>query len=244
VQASVLTENNSEVYLQIAEWADGEPLPYDVSFPSFNGVSANFIFTPSSINTTFIQMQIVYPYSDTLPLTQQINLWIDSVNITCQTPKLYASNAERLFSPAENQSVTILGYNKLNPTKTVLTVNASEPFVIATSQALDMSWTASFAGQQAKPVPLYLGSSGFYVNSTGQFDVTIEYSMQNWFYYLSAISIITLVICGLYLVYSYLHVAKPLGGLSFLKKNNLNFHRLLGYRCFRLYSHKEMVRER
>ena len=84
--------------------------------------------------------------------------------------------------------------------KTVVTVNATEPFVLVTSQAIDNFWVAYVNGEQIKPTSLYLGLQGFSINKTGQFDVTIEYEPQLWFYYASAISISAMaVICALYM---------------------------------------------
>ncbi len=104
----------------------------------------------------------------------------------------------------ESQSATILNYQTISPTEITATVNASQPFILATSQALDRSWVAYVNGVGIKPIPLYLGLSGFMINKTGQFDVTIEYEPQLWFYYCSAISVSTLILCLLYLILPYL----------------------------------------
>ncbi len=91
----------------------------------------------------------------------------------------------------------------INPTKIIATVNATEPFVLATSYVLDDSWVAIVNDQQIKPSPLYLGFAGFQINQTGQFDVIIEYKPQTWFIYASAISIASVgVIFAIYLYVS------------------------------------------
>ena len=90
-------------------------------------------------------------------------------------------------------------FKNINPTKIIATVNATKPFVLATSYVLDDSWVAIVNGQQIKPSPLYLGFVGFQINQTGQFDVTIDYKPQSWFTYASAISIasVGVIICNL-----------------------------------------------
>jgi hypothetical protein len=196
--------------LKIFEYGGNEESISNNSFQILTDNTAiDFTVGPSNISTKFIRLEFYFPA--TSDVSKQGYLWIDTVNVTSQAPMLYASNVEGLFSSAENQSVKILEYQKVNPTKTVLTVNASEPFVIATSQALDGSWVATVNGQKIAPTPLYLGQKGFYVNSTGQFDITIEYTLQSWFYGLATVSIVTLVLGFIYVVYSYISPKKWLG---------------------------------
>lgn len=104
----------------------------------------------------------------------------------------------------ESQSATIVNYQTISPTKITATVNASQPFILATSQALDRSWVAYVNGKKIESMPLYLGLKGFMVNDTGQIDLTIEYEPQLWFYYCSAISVSILILCLSYLILSYL----------------------------------------
>jgi hypothetical protein len=103
----------------------------------------------------------------------------------------------------ENQPATILDYSRSNPTKITAKVNATEPFILAVSEALDSSWTAYVNGKQYKPIPLYLGLKGFSIDQTGLLEVTIEYEPQRWFFYGSIISATTFLACITYLTYSY-----------------------------------------
>jgi hypothetical protein len=82
-------------------------------------------------------------------------------------------------------------------------VNATQPFILALSEALDNSWTAHVNGRQYKPIPLYLGLKGFSIDQTGVLEITIEYEPQRWFLYGSIISAATFLACITYLTYSY-----------------------------------------
>jgi hypothetical protein len=107
---------------------------------------------------------------------------------------------ENVFvNTTQNQTASILQVQENSPMKMVVTVNASEHFILATSQVLDKFWVAYVNGERVKPVSLFLGLQGFPINETGQLAVTIEYEPQLWFYYASAISICsTAVICAFY----------------------------------------------
>ena len=206
VETNVKVDASYEVYLRVAEFgADGVSTGNITS--TFNPLHAentwtivNMTFTPSSLYTKFFEVQILYngytirsedPW-DSIPYK---TILVDNVNVTSQTPVLHSVNADGLFASAEDGSVAVLQYNVVSPMEIVLTVKAAQPFFISTSQALDKSWVATVNGQQIKPSPLYLGLEGFNVTETGTLDVTITYQPQLWFYYCSAISVATLVVC-------------------------------------------------
>ena len=206
IKADLSAQDNYMTFLRIVEYNETSASPdHIVSSKIYNGYSnvsnAEIDYTPSNLDIHNIQIQICFSGTPFLSLQ---SAWIDNVSVTSQTPILSNSNIDNLFANTGNTSVTILKYQKINPTKVVLTVNATHPFVLATSQALDSSWTASFNGQQTKPISLYLGLNGFYIDATGQFEITVEYNMQLWFYDLLIVSTLTFVFCVIYLVYSIL----------------------------------------
>ncbi len=78
------------------------------------------------------------------------------------------------------------------------------------TESYDPLWTAridSINGKPAqetiRPVPLYSVINGFYVNQTGDLDITIEYEPQKWFYAGAAVSVVTLIASIGYLVYDW-----------------------------------------
>ena len=107
---------------------------------------------------------------------------------------------KELYANSPNNP-TISRIQNLSPTKIVVTVNATQPFILVTGQVLDRFWVAYVNGQKVSPTPVYLGLKGFMVNQTGQFDVTIEYEPQIEFNYLLALSGATLLILSVGLVY-------------------------------------------
>jgi hypothetical protein len=206
VQTQFKTSNNiSKVYLTTNEYdVNGNLTTSGPISPIYGGgdwINASLQFTPS-IKTKFVEIQ--FSLINSSSLSEPTDLLIDNVTLTSQTPVLYSKNPDLPFDSADDQPVTMLQYKTLNPTETVLTVNASQPFIIATSQALDKSWIANINGQQIKPSSLYLGLEGFIIDETGLLDVTIQYQPQIWFNYCSTISIVTLIVCAMLLIYLFL----------------------------------------
>jgi hypothetical protein len=129
----------------------------------------------------------IYEYSEAKPFLYAVNPSSINVSYTLQF---------------EDSSAPILNYTIINPTKIVAVINISRPCVLTVSASLDHSWIATFNDKQIKPMPVYSGISGFSVNDTGTFEVTIAYEPQIWFYCFSAISIAAIVFCCTYVAYS------------------------------------------
>jgi hypothetical protein len=104
-----------------------------------------------------------------------------------------------LASPRDNISVT---YEKTNPTKYVLHVNASKPFFLVFSESYHKDWIAYIDGQRV-PNEYHFMANGYanawYINKTGIYTITLEFWPQRLFYIGSAISITTFILCVLYI---------------------------------------------
>lgn len=96
---------------------------------------------------------------------------------------------------------------KISPTHYTVNINASEPFMLSFAESYDPLWVAKTkingTTYEFEPVPLYSVINGFWINQTGNLDITIEYKPQKWFYIGSAISGATLLGCIGYLVYDW-----------------------------------------
>ncbi|HCW07042.1 MAG TPA: hypothetical protein DGG95_06725, partial [Cytophagales bacterium] len=170
----------------------------------------NLSFEPRK-DTKFFKTQIWFDINPQLPThdeNKKIKMYtgylgIDDCVVSQDLPFLDASGFDSLFNKTVQNQIATLSVQDMNPTKITATVNATKPFVLATSYVLDDSWVATVNGQQIKPSPLYLGFVGFQINQTGQFDVLIEYKPQTWFVYASVISIASVgVIFAIYLYIS------------------------------------------
>jgi len=136
--------------------------------------------TPSSMYSQPSDLDVVWIYS-----TQKEN-----------------ETLEEIFTPKENP-VEIIGYQKIDPTKYIVEVNATKPFMLSFAEAHDPLWIAHVNGERIESIPLYSVINGFWINQTGQLEITIEYEPQKWFYYGSIISVTTFLACLTYITYNW-----------------------------------------
>jgi hypothetical protein len=103
---------------------------------------------------------------------------------------------EDVFVPKESPA-HILKYEKINPTKYVVTVNAVKPYVLTFAETFDPLWTVYIDGIRKNNsndnIPLYSIVNGFSINKLGEHTLAIEYEPQRSFYIGIAISLITMV---------------------------------------------------
>ncbi len=134
---------------------------------------------------------------------------------------LYSSNRvgetlDDVFTVNETPAI-VSNYTKRNPTLYKVKVDAQKPFMLSFAESYDPLWYAridkingkAVKSDSIRPVPLYSVINGFWINQTGDLDITIEYEPQKWFYVGAIISITTLLACIGYLVYDWRKSKKP-----------------------------------
>jgi hypothetical protein len=158
----------------------------------------NFKFEPLK-NTDHFRIQLWFETSD---LNYTCSLWVKDIQVIGRNNVLQSTGFDNIFSQeVQNQAAEVLNVQRLNPTKIIVTVNASHPFVLATTEEFDNYWVANVNGQQISPAPLYLGFQGYNINKTGQLQITLEYRPQTWFYSASVISVAAAIILLVLLAY-------------------------------------------
>ncbi|TRZ49441.1 MAG: hypothetical protein D4S01_08570 [Dehalococcoidia bacterium] len=215
----VAGENAHAVHFKIAEYDINKALLSGTRMPgggsgNFTWTQINFDYTPSE-NATYIALQIWHGHETTQPMPNKI--WIDNVKVQgySKDPSeldviwLYSTQnpnetIEDIFTTNEIPA-EIISYQKIDPTKYVVKVNAKAPFMLSFAEAYDPLWIAQVNGQKINSIPLYSVTNGFWINQTGTLEITIEYEPQKWFYYGLAVSLLTLTGCVLYLAKRPLH---------------------------------------
>ncbi len=89
----------------------------------------------------------------------------------------------------------ILSVKEIDQTKFVVEIDVDEPFMLCFSTVYDPEWIASFNGRTVKSVRLFGVVNGFWIDADGRVVVTVEFLPQRWFYYGSAVSLTSLLIC-------------------------------------------------
>ena len=98
----------------------------------------------------------------------------------------------------------VIKYQKINPTKYEIEVNATKPFMLSFAESYDPLWVCYVNGEKIHSIPLYGVINGFYINQTGYLEITIEYEPQRWFNLGCIISLTTLLACTTYLTITHI----------------------------------------
>ncbi|MCW3995882.1 MAG: alpha-(1-_3)-arabinofuranosyltransferase family protein [Candidatus Bathyarchaeota archaeon] len=204
IYAALYARNNSQLIFQVAEYSDQMTLLCNstvsrIDLQDFDNYELDYTFEPTNIRTKYFNIKL---WSQLPHETSQSVLMVNNISITGIASTLNMTGAEHLY-PDDNrtQPTQILHFQNVTPQKTIVTVNTTQPFILATTQQLDRFWVAHIKGQAVKPISLYLGLKGFEVEQTGQFDITIEYQPQTWFEYCSVISAATVLLLCISLLY-------------------------------------------
>ena len=147
------------------------------------------------MGTKAIEYPVVIPPNQQAII--QINHIVDS-NVTFQSLDLSSLSSDQVKS----DKTPVVTFQKLDSTKYQVSItNATTPFFIVFSESYHANWVAHYDGQKI-PQEYHFISNGYanawYINKTGTFTITIDFSTQNLFYAGSAISVTTLIICALY----------------------------------------------
>ncbi|MEM4474504.1 MAG: hypothetical protein QXY75_05965 [Candidatus Bathyarchaeia archaeon] len=123
--------------------------------------------------------------------------WFDDISIL----KLNPDSINKL---ALRKSAEVISYQKIDQTKCIVKVNATEPFMLSFAESYDPLWFAYVNGERIQSIPLYGVINGFWINQTGLLEISIVYEPQKWFYMGSIISVSTLIACITYLIYDWI----------------------------------------
>ena len=106
-----------------------------------------------------------------------------------------------MFNSGGTPAAVITRYQMNDATKYVVNINATKPFMLSFNEKYDPLWRAMVNGEIIESKPLDSIINGFWINQTGQLTIVVEYEPQEWFYYGSIMSAITLIIIGMFMVF-------------------------------------------
>ena len=148
--------------------------------------------------TGWLGMNTTVNYPITIPADQdaiiQINQEVNNVTLV---------TAPSSFVVPQSGAVdAAVSYREVNPTLYSVSVNASGPFLLVFSEPYDSNWVASVDGKQVPDALHFMANdvaNAWYINETGSYTVTLEFTPQNLFYIGSAVSLTTLILLVAYL---------------------------------------------
>ncbi|GBE53906.1 hypothetical protein BMS3Bbin15_00052 [archaeon BMS3Bbin15] len=144
---------------------------------------------------------------------------ISSINNLVKIEDMPVLDVVWLYSTETNQTIgqlfevkerpaKVINYTKINPTLWKVRVNATKPFMLNFAEAYDPLWEASIYKngrkvEVAKSIPLYSVINGYWINQTGNLEITIRYKPQVWFDRGLIISLVTFIGAIGYLFYDW-----------------------------------------
>jgi len=121
--------------------------------------------------------------------------WFDGVRLSKVSGQFLAD----LTSGPPAPKVT---YQQIDPEKFKVKVKgATAPFLLVLGELYDGHWVASLGGRTIDSVPVYSTINGFPINKTGDFELTVSYSLHSWLTAGFTISFLTILVFLAYLSY-------------------------------------------
>lgn len=206
LKLDVKGENAHQVHIKTIEYNSNMEIThaeytYYVGDGTFDWKDVRINYVPKNESTTFLSVTVWSGSETDKPLPN--TLWIDNVEIRGYVTRLKLSNPEALETFAEQPLARVIEYEKIDPTKIIVKVEAFKPFTLAINEAYDGNWRASLLDETHNSIPIFSVMNGFPINRTGELVITLEYVPQKWFYASSAISMSTLIVCAAYVAYLY-----------------------------------------
>jgi hypothetical protein len=132
--------------------------------------------------------------------------WFDDIRISRLDDSFYK---ELLDARAPSVS-----FKQVSPEKyEVRVIGANKPFVLVFGEAFDPLWVARFPdGKTVNPMRLYSTTTGFSIDRTGSYTMSVEYIPQGWFKQGLLVSVVTLLLCLAFLLYNWIRRRTRLRG--------------------------------
>lgn len=204
-QLYVKGENAHQVHVKIDEYNSSRNRikTHYIGFTNdgtFDWKKITFDFFPVSPNASYMQLQVWHGHETNKSLPNKV--WLDDIAVSLIYSINEADNTLKDMLSPKKSPAEIVEYKGANPTKYTVEVNATEPFILVFAEAYDPLWAAYVNGERIESIPLYSVTNGFWINKTGQLQITIEYEPQKWFYYGLITSATTFLACLTYLTYN------------------------------------------
>jgi hypothetical protein len=117
------------------------------------------------------------------------------------SPQQFTNLSMGWFGSNSTGSIS-LTYEKVDPTKYIMHVKASQPFFLVFSESYHKDWIANINGEQVSDDQHFMANgyaNAWYINKTGSYEIVLEFWPQRLFYIGAIISLATFFFCVLYL---------------------------------------------
>lgn len=134
----------------------------------------------------------LYAGDQTISINSAHDVDIDKIVVYSLEEGESAVPLDQLFASDTNRPS--INYEKVNPCKYVVHVNSSEPFLLVLSEAYHQLWKAYINNVEVPSTNAYSCVNAFFINKTGEFDVTLYFTGQTYADIGVAVSVVTLLV--------------------------------------------------
>jgi hypothetical protein len=192
---------------------------------SIAGESKTFSLKAEDDETNWVTFSaFLLPPTELLKLTTIGKAEIDTVVLYSDSDSI--ESLDQLFN--DQSSVAISEYDRVSPTKYVLTAYADRPFVLNLLRSYDPLWQVVIDGDTYSPVELFRQQNSFLIDRTGSLHIVIEYRPQEWFYIGSLVSLVFSLSALIYLIVRWrglpIQAGRITKRLSAITKRKLRFN--------------------
>ena len=197
LQYSILRDGRYTIALRIKVGPDQGTLRIvvdDTEYPSVNATSQEHAF--KWITRAPITLQ---SGNHTFELYGEGKLEIDQIAIYSLNQDEDETTLGDIFKTDRPQ--TTISYEKINPTMYTVHVETDTPFFLVFSEAYHNLWKAYVDGEEIQSIPAYSFINTFQISKTGEYDIVIEFIGQRYVVYGGIISIISITLTIIYLIF-------------------------------------------
>lgn len=131
--------------------------------------------------------------------------WLKKIDVTDRIA-VYETPSHKDHFFILDKGINHIDWTTINSTKYVVRISgATQPFNLVFSETYDELWQAKI-GETVISSREWNNLNSFFINQTGNLEITIEFTAQKYVYLGGIISLITLLLAGRYLVFSFRQV--------------------------------------
>jgi len=179
-------ENRSEVnYIRFlvgnswGEYSDGQKVDFYIDEIRLDKRAKEGNFQWYDVGSTYLE-----------PGRNDINAGIGELGVGTDLLALESFNQ----TPNANIYPTVR-YSEINPTRYVVHVNTTRPFFLVFSENYDPNWKASIDGKTLQHFAANFFANGYYVDEIGEYEIIVEFSLQNLYRIGQVTAVVTFLIC-------------------------------------------------
>ena len=185
-----------------------ESLGHNLTFIQFGGEIDAEKMVGNLYNVSLMINDITIPVFENLIDKYPETIMYDEHNLTGENIDIYELLSDGTLSIIQDIDLVTSNVESymVDSSEYVIHLNASSPFMLCFAESYDNNWeaTVNYGGEKIEMIPsqpLFSVLNGFWINKTGNIEITLKYQPQRWFEIGMIISFLILLVCIGYSTY-------------------------------------------